>query len=140
MGSEPAFLDTSGWLALLNGSDSMHSAAVAIWREFGRAGVPIILSDWVVAETGNGLARTRGRTQFARAVQLIVASSRSEIVCVDQVLALRSLELYTSRRDKVWGLIDCASFVIMQDRGIVRAFTSDRHFEQAGFKCLLPGP
>jgi predicted nucleic acid-binding protein len=37
-------------------------------------------------------------------------------------------------------MVDCANFVVMADLGIRDAFTSDRHFEQAGFRCLLPGP
>jgi predicted nucleic acid-binding protein len=27
---------------------------------------------------------------------------------------------------------------VMAEHGILEAFTNDRHFEQAGFKCLLP--
>jgi hypothetical protein len=46
--------------------------------------------------------------------------------------------MYASRPDKTWGLVDCASFVVMQDEGITEAFTNDRHFEQAGFTTLLP--
>lgn len=32
----------------------------------------------------------------------------------------------------------CASFLVMEDNGISQAFTNDRHFEQAGFRNLLP--
>jgi predicted nucleic acid-binding protein len=35
-------------------------------------------------------------------------------------------------------LTDWASFLIMRERGIKNAFTSDRHFAQQGFH-LLPG-
>ncbi len=50
----------------------------------------------------------------------------------------RALLLYSDRPDKAWGLVDCASFIVMKDEGITDAFTIDRHFEQAGFTCLLP--
>ena len=46
-------------------------------------------------------------------------------------------ELYSNRLDKDWGMIDCISFVIMQERNLTEAFTSDHHFEQAGFNVLL---
>lgn len=37
-----------------------------------------------------------------------------------------------------WGhLVDCASFVVMQQRRITQALTTDHHFEQAGFVRLL---
>jgi predicted nucleic acid-binding protein len=41
------------------------------------------------------------------------------------------------RQDKSWSLVDCSSFVVMQQRGIVEALTTDEHFEQAGFVRLL---
>ena len=47
------FLDTNGWLALLNATDVLHEKAVAIWHELGAHGTGIVLIDWVVAETGN---------------------------------------------------------------------------------------
>jgi len=34
-------------------------------------------------------------------------------------------------------MIDCISFVIMQERNLTEALNSDHHFEQAGFKVLL---
>jgi hypothetical protein len=51
---------------------------------------------------------------------------------------LEALELYSKRSDKTWGLVDCASFVVMEKEGIDEAFTNDRHFVQAGLSCLLP--
>lgn len=41
------------------------------------------------------------------------------------------------RLDKGWGLTDCTSFVVMEQEQITEAFTSDQHFEQAGFTKLL---
>jgi predicted nucleic acid-binding protein len=37
----------------------------------------------------------------------------------------------------MWSLVDCASFVVMRQQGIVEALTTDHHFEQAGFVRLL---
>jgi predicted nucleic acid-binding protein len=39
--------------------------------------------------------------------------------------------------DKPWGLTDCLSFIVMQERGITEALTADEHFRQAGFVPLL---
>lgn len=38
-----------------------------------------------------------------------------------------------ARSDKGQSFTDCLSFLIMEQRGIGRALTSDRHFQQAGF-------
>ena len=40
-------------------------------------------------------------------------------------------------RTKEWGLIGCASFVVMTERGLTKALTADEHFRQAGFRALL---
>lgn len=138
MAADPVFLDTGGWLALLNASDALHAVASSTWTELLRQGSRVVLTEWIVAETGNGLARTESRSRFASAVHLLRSSSRSELLEVSPNLFNRALDLYTSRSDKTWGLVDCVSFLVMEDRGISLAFTNDRHFKQAGFKNLLP--
>ena len=45
--------------------------------------------------------------------------------------------LYSQRPDKEWGLTDCTRFVVMTQEHVTQAFTSDHHFEQAGFVKLL---
>ena len=76
----------------------------------------------------------------ATAVALIRASPRARLVAISEPLFQRALDLYASREDKSWGLVDCSSFLVMQDAGIQDTFTNDRHFNQAGFRCLLPLP
>lgn len=134
------FLDTNGWLALLNASDSLHITAGETWKDLGRAGYSVLLTDLVVAETGNGLARTPARRTLRAAVEAIRNSPRARVLSGSRDLLDRALDLYNRRPDKTWGLVDCASFVVMQDHEVLEAFTNDRHFEQAGFRCLLPMP
>ena len=131
------FLDTNGWIALLNSRDSLHLAADELWRRLGNEGYSVLLTDWVLAETGNGLARNRARGAFVAVVAALRASSRATLVLITEPLLDRALDLYAQRDDKAWGLVDCASFVVMQDRGVRVAFTTDKHFEQAGFEPLL---
>ncbi len=45
--------------------------------------------------------------------------------------------MFAQRRDKDWGLVDCLSFVTMQDYRISDSLTTDEHFEQAGFRALM---
>jgi predicted nucleic acid-binding protein len=138
MPGNAVFLDTNGWLALLNASDQLHSRADSVWRDFGQRGYSIVLTDWIIAETGNGLARTQAREGFSQSAGVLLNDPRCRVVFITSTLLRRTLDLYEARTDKQWGLVDCASFIVMTEEKVAEALTSDRHFEQAGFKALLP--
>lgn len=131
------FLDTSGWLALLNQRDRAHGIAVQRWRELGRQHAHVVVTDWIIAETGNGLARSGRKSVFAKAAERLLSSNFATVQYIDAGLLQSSLTFMQERQDKDWGLVDCASFLVMRTRGIASAFTMDRHFEQAGFEALL---
>ena len=138
MPARTIFLDANGWVALLNNRERSHAEANRKWLECGQSGVSVILTDWVVAETGNGLARTSARAEFVESLRRFSANPRFRIISVSKEIRERALDLYAARPDKAWGLVDCASFIVMADEGITKAFTTDKHFEQAGFERLLP--
>jgi len=46
-------------------------------------------------------------------------------------------QLYCDRLDKEWSLTDCVSIAVMERDQIKEAFTSDHHFEQAGFIKII---
>jgi len=116
--------------------DLNHSRAIQAWQQLGSQGYHVVLTDWIIAETGNGLARSSIRDRFAASADQFTSSPTVEVVFIRDYLSA-AVEFYRCHQDKTWGLVDCASFLVMQDRGITEAFTSDRHFEQAGFTCLL---
>jgi len=47
------------------------------------------------------------------------------------------MTLFRQRSDKDWSLTDCISILVATDLGIGQAFTTDRHFAQAGLAILL---
>jgi predicted nucleic acid-binding protein len=49
---------------------------------------------------------------------------------------LSAWDWFQQYSDKSFSLADCASFVVMRQRGLERALTFDRHFIQAGFQKL----
>jgi len=133
-------LDTSGWIALLNSRETHHLEALDAWDQLLASRRTIVLTDWVVAETGNGLARNKNASPFIGSLQRLLASPRVKLVFVGSELMQEAISLYASHSDKSWGLVDCASFTLMRQLQITEAFTSDRHFEQAGFSCLIQTP
>jgi uncharacterized protein len=128
------FIDTSYFLALVNGRDKYHQAAKAIAAQVTP---PFITSEAVLFELGNALARPPHRMLGIQALRQIRADATIEIVSIGPDLFAQTVAFYQSRPDKAWGLTDCSSFVIMQQRGLREALTADTHFEQAGFTRLL---
>jgi predicted nucleic acid-binding protein len=51
------------------------------------------------------------------------------VVSVDTSLLKRSLDFYNNREDKEWGLTDCISFIVMTDKDLKEALTTDEHFQ-----------
>jgi predicted nucleic acid-binding protein len=64
-------------------------------------------------------------------------SPRWRCIPVDRALLARGLTLFRQRSDKDWSLTDCISILVATDLGIRQAFTTDRHFTQAGLAILL---
>ena len=138
--AEEVFADSQGWIALLNRSDQDHAAARETMRAYARDRRRIVTTDWILAETGNGLARSDARAQFVEAIRRLQASASASIIRVNDKYFERALDMFKRASDKNWGLVDCSSFVVMRERGISEAFTNDHHFVQAGFSCSLSEP
>lgn len=66
-------------------------------------------------------------------VVYITQHGRPSAVLIDY----QAFDLFRDRSDKDWGLVDCVSFVVMTERGMTDALTTDPHFQQAGFRALL---
>ena len=128
------FLDTGYILAILNTRDKYHKSASAA---ASRVSPPFMITEAVLMEIGNALSKLKWRAMGVAALHDLCSDSDTEIVAVDTALFERAINLYSSRPDKEWGLTDCVSFVVMQEREIAQVLTTDRHFEQAGFQNLL---
>ena len=131
------FLDTAFVLALVNVNDLLHGKASSVADQLEGQAVRLVTSRPVLLEIGNSLAKLRYRSSAARILTSLEADPSVEIVPLTDELYHEAFQLYRERSDKEWGLVDCVSFVIMQERGIDEALTPDRHFEQAGFRALL---
>jgi uncharacterized protein len=131
------FVDTAAWLALVNKSEDLHEAARVERDHLIQQKAKLVTTDYVVVEIANSLARLPLRGVARKLIDFVKASDSVEIVAISPEIFERAYQLYCSHDDKEWGLTDCTSFVVMRDLKISRAFTADRHFEQAGFTVLL---
>ena len=132
-----AFLDTAFAIALVNKRDTYHDKARALLQKIEQERTSIITTQAVLIEIGNALAGPALRRIAAGYIERLEKDSSVEVVPISDELLQQGLTLYRERPDKAWGLTDCISFVVMQERGITDAMTADRHFEQAGYTAIL---
>jgi uncharacterized protein len=127
-------LDTSGLLCLHFSTEPLHTQACVAYRK----ATIRLTHNYVIAEYV-ALANAR-RFPRASVLDLIVdllSNPDIKTVWVDESIHRAAVELLTLRQDKTYSLCDAVSFVLMRQRGVADALTTDRHFEQEGFVRLL---
>lgn len=133
------FADTAGWGHLVDRSQVHHGRAASVYRHARQQGRTFVTTNYVLTEL---VALLTGplrvpRPQIIAFIEGMKASPYINIVHIDPTLDEQAWRLFTDRPDMEWSLVDCASFVVMRQHGLVEALTMDHHFEQAGFVCLL---
>jgi predicted nucleic acid-binding protein len=126
--------DTSFYVAILNPSDALHTAACA-WSR--KKSLTVVVTEFVLVELGNFLTQGQRRARLAGLVHFLRNNPQTIVVPASTALFDAGLNLYARRADKNWSLTDCISFAVMAKRGLTEALTADHHFEQAGFEMLL---
>ena len=126
-------VDTWYFVARLNRFDSHYRIAQRLQARYRDE---LITHDGVLAEvlayfSGNG---ERIRTQAAHVVRQSLREMT--VLELDRPLFIAALDLYEQRRDKEYSMVDCASMVVMRQRGITQVLTNDHHFAQEGFTLL----
>ena len=128
------FLDTSGLLCYHSKDEPEHKEAQRLFKaERRHLTHSYVLSEFVA------LAQVRRvlREPTLRFCYQLLAHPRIEIVWVERGLHEEALELLGQRLDKGYSLCDAVSFVLMKQRDIREALTTDRHFDQEGFTRKL---
>jgi predicted nucleic acid-binding protein len=138
--ADRVFLDAAYAIALSCPADQFHAAAIALAEDLEVNGARLITTSAVLLEIGNALAKLQHRRAAAQLLAALCADPTVEIVPLSDQLFDLAMKLFSERQDKEWGLTDCLSFVVMSERGITQALTTDEHFQQAGFKVLLRKP
>jgi hypothetical protein len=129
------FLDSAFAIALAVETDSFHEKAVQISDDLD--GSILVTTRAILLEIGNALSKRSFRKASAALLASIEMDENVVIIPLSEELYEKGLNLFVKRLDKEWGLIDCISFVVMQERGMTEALTTDTHFQQAGFQALM---
>jgi predicted nucleic acid-binding protein len=128
------FIDTSYVVALVNEKDQNHRLASDLAERFTNQ--RLVTTDAILLEIGNALSRNFKR-ESVEIIEEFLTSDEVQVIHLHPQLFRKAFDLYKSRSDKLWGLIDCVSFVVMNELGITDALSADKHFEQAGFNILV---
>lgn len=131
------FLDASYAVALSSIKDQYHQRAMILSEKLETEEAHLLTTRAVILEIGNALSKQRYRSAVVELLTSLEEDPTVEIVPLSEELFERAFLFYQSRQDKEWGLTDCISFVVMQERGMTEALTTDDHFLQAGFRALL---
>jgi uncharacterized protein len=130
-------LDTSGLLCLHHRAEPLHKQAQVAYKTANlRLTHNYVLAEFVALSTARRLPRIDSLTFLAD----LLDNPDIETVWVDEELHQEAMKLLFSRPDKTYSLCDAISFVLMRQRHIRAALTTDRHFVQEGFQRLLAAP
>jgi len=127
-------LDTSGLLCLHHRAEPFHAQARAA---YGVARTRLthgyILAEYVALAN----ARHIPRLDALAFVSDLLEDPDIETIWVDELLHREAMALLLARSDKTYSLCDAISFVLMRQRNLREALTTDHHFDQEGFHRLL---
>jgi predicted nucleic acid-binding protein len=105
--------------------------------ELRRNNVVLVTTEFVLLEVANAFCAPAWRGKAIKLIDGLRSMPNLKIIEADSSLLSEGWHLYCGRLDKEWSLTDCVSFAVMEEGQIHQAFTSDHHFEQAGFDKLL---
>ncbi len=133
------FVDTSGWANLIDISQPFHPLSAKIYQNARSQKHKIFTASYIVTELVALLSSPLRipRPKAIAFIQSLKTSPYIEIIHISEEIDTKGWELLINRQDKEWSLVDCSSFIVMQERRITKSLTSDHHFEQAGFIRLL---
>ena len=127
-------LDTSGLLCLHNHAEPLHMDARTLYHAARmRVTHSYVLAEFVALAHARRLPRMAALTF----VSDLVENPDIDMVWVDEALHRAAMTFLMARPDKTYSPCDAVSFILMRQRHVTEALTTDLHFEQEGLQRLL---
>jgi len=133
---EAVIVDTGYWIALFDSRDTNHAVAKSNSKTLLQ-NYRLYLTDFIIFETITYLNCSIERHDLALRFLEKVKEPMLTIVPVDEDVKKEALELFKKYSDKSLSVTDCASFVIMKEKGVQQYAGFDDHFKQMGYTCVL---
>lgn len=130
------FVDTGGWLAVLDPKDKYHPQAADFFRQALSTYGYLITTNMVIAETYVNIRRHSSHVKAIAFLNLIEQSGRIRCLWSDEELEVAAREILRLYNDQDFSYTDAVSFALMQREAITDVFAFDRHFRTMGFNVL----
>lgn len=130
------FVDTSAFLAILDGQDKNAAAAQILWTRLVEGDEVVVTSSYALVESFALIQNRMGLSAVRDFQDKIVPMLDIEWVGLSLHQAGLSAMLTANRRQL--SLVDCVSFETCRRNGIDTVFAFDQHFIEQGFTCLRP--
>ena len=128
------FIDTSGFIAVLDKGDACHARAAKTWVEILTSEETLVTTDYALVETCALVQNRFGMRAIKVFQEDIVPVLRIE--WIDKAVHHAAMQVMLAAQRKKLSLVDCVSFETMRLLGLTTAFTLDKHFKEQGFICL----
>lgn len=132
-------MDTSAFVALRNRAEREHDDARTTLARLVDERVPLLTSNYVVAETYTALLVRVGREEAIRWGRAFRSGEAVELIRVDAGVDREAWRILETDADKTWSYVDAASFALMEREGTDEAFAFDRNFLERGLRVHPPG-
>ena len=130
------FVDTSGWIAIVDDSDKHHPEAKPHHLQLFEKRAVLLTSNYVLAETYAWLRYHAGHQFAIRFHQMITAAEGLgdlEVLWVDRAISDAAWQIFEEYSDQVFSFVDCTSFVLARRARVNEVFAFDEHFAMMGF-------
>lgn len=125
-------VDTSAFLAVLDGSDDNHKKAKPYWEKIISGGDVLLCHNYILIETSALLLRRFGMRAVRVFEQDIFPILR--IIWVTENVHTAAVSTQLMAGSRTLSLVDCVSFEVMRRIGVLKAFTFDRYFRDYGYE------
>lgn len=133
------FIDTSAFYASYDKDDINYSLACGFFDEIKKNKIyKLTFSNLIFNETMTLIRSRIGIEQSIRFGESLRNSRRFQNIFISPDLEDKAWNIFSKYSDKSFSFTDCASFALMKEHNITKAFTFDPHFEQFGLEAV-PG-
>lgn len=129
------FVDTGGWIAILNRRDQHHQDAVTIFNTLQQQQMRLLTTDYVIDETVTRLRYDTNHSiavMFLTRIELLVETGVLTIAEIDKDIFEEAKVLFRQYDSARLSFTDCTSFVVCGENNISEAFAFDQHFPIMG--------